>query len=353
MGAQYEIYIYTAAGVLSDVLEDFLSLEYTLITNDIHALRVDVGGVYEPGEDARLEVYRDGALVGDTQFLVIGESVTYSAAGEMISTITAAGALKILDWPLVNIAPGLLKSHFNDYAGNVIKDLVRRNIGVDADDTSRDMSTRLAVQADANDGAAIELDFGWRRLWDAVRETAAASAENGTDLFFDVIKNSSDVLELRTYSGQRGTDRSASVILSYELGNLVDITRGRDYTTAASRAIVAGPGQELWRNVVEVANNDQVNNSPWGYIKEHLYATEEAKTAAAAVVYGEQYLRLNANRVTVSGRPLTGYGTDYNWGDLVTVEFLDEVAVVSVDRVQVTMAGGVEDVRIDLRGYIE
>lgn len=357
--ADYKIYLLTPQNVPADEFTHFAGLDYTLVVNEIAALSLELPGDYAGGlgEDYRLEVYRDGALVGETQFLVTAYGPQLSAEGEFVTGIQAAGALKVLDWPVINYAPGLLQSHHSGYAGNIIKQIARQNLGSLATDPGRDLSEHLAIQANANDGAVLERDVGWRRLLDAVKEIAAASAENGIDLYYDVVKNTgTGLLELRTYTGQRGTDRSTTVVLSPELQTLASPDLKRDYNTAANRVIVAGTGQELWRNVVEVANAGQVNNSPWGYIKEHLYTTDQATTAAEAIIFGESYLRLNTNKITLSGTPMdtpaVQYGAHYGWGDKISIEFLGNVAVVSIDRVHVTVRDGEEQIQLEARGTV-
>jgi hypothetical protein len=355
MMADYEVYILTPQNVLRAVVTNFSRLEYTLVVNAIHALTLELPGVVEFEEDDRIEVYRDGALVGDTQFLAAEISTRLSAGGEYTTVVSAVGALAVLNWPVVNYAPGMLQSHQSGYAGDVIKQLARQNLGSLATDTARNMSEYLAVQDYANDGALVSVDSGWRRLLDVIKEVAGCSAENGIDLFYDVVKNASGKLELRTYTGQRGTDRSTTVLLTPERANMGDCVLTRDYSTGANRVIVGGTGQELWRVVTEVPNSAQVNSSPWGYIKEHFY-TCQAETVNNAVLAGQSYLRLSANKVTLSGTPIqtpgTQYGVHYGWGDQVSIEFLGYVAVVSVDRVQVSVQDGKEDVRMEARGNI-
>lgn len=355
--AEYELYFYTPDNVLEAVVTGYIEIHYTLIVNEISAATIVLSGQYSGNldEDTRIEIYRDGSLVGDTQFFVIGASLKLGADGSYTTEIQAAGAMVILSWPVVNYAPGLLQSHHTDYAGNIVKQLVRQNIGSLAADSGRDMSARLAVQADTDDGAAIVLDVGWRRLLDSIKEAAALSAESGTAIYYDIVK-SGNTLELQTFAGQRGTDRSTAVVLSPERGNLTNVSLAKDYSPAASRVIVAGTGQELWRNVVEVANTAQANNSPWGYIKEHFYSTDRATTTTEAVHFGEAYLNLNANKVTLSGTPLNigslAYGVDYRWGDKITIEFLGYIAIVSLDRVSVRVRDGAENVEMDARGAV-
>lgn len=358
MAVEYEIYIFEPDNTPIGLLPRFESLTYLLATNAIGSALIQIGDQYsgDIGEDYRLEIYRNGTLVGGTQFLIVRDSPELDQNGQYTTEIKAVSALGVLDWPIVNYAPGLLQSHHSDYAGNIIKQLVRENIGSEADDAARDMSTNLDVQADADDGAVVTVDVGWARLWSAIQDVAAASKEEGTELFFDIIKNGSGKLELQTFSGQRGNDLSGSVVLSPERGSLITARLDRSYEKAASRAIVAGTGQELWRNVAEVANTDQTNNSPWGYIKEKLVTTSQATTTTEAIQFGEIYLAQNRNKLTLSGKPMpTGgavYGTDYNFGDLVTMEFLGNVAVVSIDRVQVSVKDGAETIDITLRGDV-
>lgn len=357
-GASYELYLYEPDNTLSGVIARFEQLDYVLATNEIGTAIVTISGQYsgDIDEDYRLEIYRDGALVGDTQFFVSEYAVILDDSGQYTTKITAVSALGILDWPIVNYAPGTLESHHTDYAGNVIKQVVRQNIGNLASDAARDMSTNLDVQADADDGAAVTVDVGWTRLWAAVRDVIGASRDAGTEIIVDIVKNGSGKLELQTFSDQRGDDLSASVVLSPERGTLRTPRLDKIYAKSASRAIVGGTGQEIWRNVVEVSNVAQVNNTPFGYIKEHFVAEKRATTTTEASQYGDIYLAQNRNKMILSGKPAQSgaavYGTDYNFGDLVTIEFLGYVAVVSIDRVKVSLRNGIEMIDISMRGDV-
>lgn len=356
--ADYEVYLLDPENNPADDLSYFSYLDYTLVVNEIGSLTLEIPGEYggDLGEDYRLEIYRNGDLLGETQFLVTHDGGRLSQDGEFVTAIQASSALSILRWPIVNCAPGTLYSHHSGYAGNIIKALIRQNIGALATDTSRDMSEHLVVQANADDGAILAIDAGWQRLMDTVKQVVAGSAENGVDLYYDIVKNDSGLLELRTYTGQRGDDLSTTMALSPERQNLAQPVLVKDYTAAANRVIVAGTGQEIWRNVVEVPNSDQVNNSPWGYIKEHFYATEQAKTATEAVSFGEAYIRRNANKISVSGKPTSTegvqYGVHYKWGDKITVEFLGYIAVVYLHRVHGTVRDGNETIEVEARGNV-
>lgn len=357
MAVEYQLYFYTPEHSLDVVISEYVSISYTLIVNEIHAATIVMPGIYDGDldEDTRIEIYRDGELVGDTQFFVIEFSIKLGADGSYTTEIQAAGALVVLSWPIVDYAPGRIESRQSDYAGNIIKALARQNIGSLAEDAGRDMSARLSIQADADDGAVVTVNVGWRRLLDVVREVGSLSAEAGTRIYYDIIKSGGG-LQLQTFSGQRGTDRSASVLLSPERETLANATLTKSYATAASRVIVGGAGQEIWRNVVRVANTDQANNSPWGYIKEHFYQAAHANTTAEATAVGNAYLGINVNKITLSGSPVMAggiaYGTDYGWGDKISIEFQGFVAVVSLDRVTVDVSDGVENVLINARGEV-
>lgn len=352
----YEVYLFDETNVPVRVIPEYESIDLALARDRVSAATITLpGGVTGIGEDYRLEIYRDGLLVQDTQFLV--NKVRYSWKDRLMTEIFASSAQIILDWPTITYAPGLLRSHHNDYAGNIIKDLARQNFGVDVQDAARDMSTHFSVAANANDGAIVTVDVGRARYLESIRQVASLSALGGSPLYYDVVKNTgTGKLELRTYAGQRGTDRSTEVLLSPERKTLVNPVLTQDWTNATSRAIAGGTGQELWRVEADAVNTAQVNNTPWGYIKEKFFASSVAVTQTEAGEYADYFLEANKNKMVLRGKPVNvgskHFGRDYFLGDKISIEFLGYVAVVDISFARIKVEKNTESVDIDVIGDV-
>lgn len=352
----YQVYVFDPYNAPLGVLPYFKSIKCALAVNQIGAVTLVVPGyISGVGEDTRIEIYRDGALLGETQFLVTRMEVAQETPGKLITTIYGSSAMTILDWPVVDYAPGKLQSWKSGYAGNVIRQLVRENLGSMATDPARDMSTYFTVPADINDGAIVSIEAGWQRLMPTIQDLVNASYDLGVPIYFDVVKSSAGQLELKTYVGQRGTDRSTSVVLSIERKTIINPVLTFDWTNATSRIVVGGTGQELWRVVTQVVNVEQANNTPFGYIKEE-FLSSTGTTIPEIQQHGYASLQAKANRVSISGQPsMTGsklFGRDYFLGDKVAIEFLGNVALVDINAIQISVEGNKETIDIRVSGPI-
>jgi len=122
------------------------------------------------------------------------------------------------------------------------------------------------------------------------------------------------------YTGQLGTDRSASVILSVETGTIAKLTLRTNRITDTTAAVVAGQGEGSARAIVT-----RPASLPTGLdLRETWIDARNQKTTAEYTQLGDIALRnATRSRVTLQTEVLQNaalrYGREYFLGDLVTV----------------------------------
>jgi hypothetical protein len=122
------------------------------------------------------------------------------------------------------------------------------------------------------------------------------------------------------YTGQLGTNRSASVILSVETGTIAKLVLRTNRITDTTTAVVAGQGEGSARAIVTCPAT-----LPTGLdLRETWVDARNQKTTAEYTQLGDVTLQSAAKRRTtlqteVLQNAALRYGRDYYLGDLVTV----------------------------------
>lgn len=349
-------------GVKLSQSDDFIGLQYARVVNDVGALVVELRpdtdvSLYRL--DGRIGVWRwtaaGYALEMDTVWLIRKWQRALTESGERILRVTAYSANVLLERRIVAYHVQSAEGSKTAAADDMMKAIVRENLGALASDPARDWSALLSVAADASLAPMVSKEFGRRNVLTVLQELAAASAKAGTRLYFDVVTPTSGALEFRTMIGQRGVDHSASspapLVLSPERGTLAEGQLTDDYGAAASFIYAGGQGEEEARTVVEVEDTELSGASPFGRI-ERLRDARQASTADELQSEGETALRESRPVRLFSGRisetPQARYGVDWGWGDRVAVVFERVGLTCHVSAVQVMASKGAETVTATL-----
>lgn len=176
--------------------------------------------------------------------------------------------------------------------------------------------TGLSVEADGATGTNIDYYCAWKNLLLALQEICEIG---GGD--FDIVKTSSTAWQWRWYTGQLGTDKTASVIFGMNRGNMANVETVDDHIDEATVALVAGAGEGSDRETLIVTGD----NYAAGNDIEVFVDGREVETGQSNALTDKGTARLEeVKRVqTFSFDTLqvegSRYGKDYNVGDLVTV----------------------------------
>lgn len=229
------------------------------------------------------------------------------------------GIMSMLGWRHVMWKAGTAFSRFvSTEAESIMNALVKYNACADATIANGRIRegaiTGLTVEADGGDGNVIDWFCAWDNLLENLQKCAKVA---GGD--FDVVKTSSTAWQYRFYTGQLGTDRTASVKFSMDLGNMTDVQYRITRLDERSVVVVGGKGEGTDRATATVtgANYNVTTNN----IESFLNATD-VDTTDALTDRGDEYLdEVQAREVfTFTGieSPITRYGVHYFLGDLVT-----------------------------------
>lgn len=348
--SDYYIVIKDTNGVKQEELYEFDTLQYTrkvneagllitdLIADNPKAAALEIGG--------QLEVKRRNVAMGldwYTDFVGLIRAFRYTNQNGIDRLrVTADEALSLLDDRIIAYNPDVTnRTRFNNVrAETIMKNLVRYNIT--ASGTVADGRVRLAtpsaytitIQTDAGQGNLLSIgDVTYDSLLLALQEIANIA---GGD--FDLIQTGNTTFDFRFYNGQRGTDRTNTVVFSLENANLTEPVYEISTLNEKTVGIVAGQGQGVDRDIVVVNGvNYASNNNRETFIN----ASQVPKgNIASLTATGEKKLYDLREKVTfdfkVIQSPSTFYGIDFFIGDLVTAKFRDLETVQKVMGVTIT-----------------
>ena len=366
---------YTQIGEQHDILADYSYLSYALSINTpgTMVVRFPDKNYRTAGfsVDSRYELWRrpTGASgyyrVGDTAWF-LRKAIKFVDPIKNVShwEINLESALGLLNRRIVFYRRGTLWADKLNIDGNdgpaddLMKEYVRENFtvpevdGVGGSDVDRVISSDyFSVAADTSKGPVVEKQAAFRTILSTVTELASASAELGTNLFFDVVFRGS-ILEFITWPGSRGDDKTSIAVFSPEFSNITNVTMTWDYTKERNVALVGGDEVAEARTMAEVIN-DRSTITPWNR-NEMFVDARNVGTVSVLEDIGQAALGLTTPVIAVSAKPIDGktstYGIDYFFGDLVRVIVERQEFDCFVENVKTTVSKGVEKIDITLKG---
>jgi hypothetical protein len=227
----------------------------------------------------------------------------------------------------------------NVAAETIMKTLVSYNAAANATTANGRLVngaiTGLTVQADGANGNNLY----WYNSWANLLETLQGiSKVGGGD--FDLVKTSSTTYEFRWYTGQLGTDRTATVTFALEYGNMANPVY-RERGDEATIAVVGGQGEGADREIATVTGTNYHASTNHKEVFVNATDIDEGDTNGLQT-RGEQKLReLQAEQsfdFEVTQSPHR-YVTDYDLGDLVNAvnPFKATSHTLKVQAIRVTM----------------
>ncbi len=340
---EYRIDLHTAAGAKMAEITDCWALAYTRRVNAPGVLSFSLAGdhrvVSQLEHNSQVIVYRRNPALGlpwtaDFYGLFRGQRRSYS--DHDIFTATCPGILTMLAWRIVAWKAGTANrsSFSSDKAETVMKTLVSYNAGASA--TTGNGRIRngtingISVQADGAGGNTLSVACAWDNLLEILQKVAAIG---GGD--FDLIKTGAASWEFQWFSGQRGTDRTATLLFALERGNMAEPEYAHDRTEERTVAIVGGQGEADGREVVVRTGPDYAaGNDVEAFVDARQCATTAGLESAGDSRLEEVRARQEFGYRVVQ-TPGCAYGIHYGLGDLArgqygTVNVLQKIVGVSV-----------------------
>ena len=155
---------------------------------------------------------------------------------------------------------------------------------------------------------------------------------------FAVVRGAVDptILEVTQYTGQLGTDKSASIFFAQGLNNCNGSSFNGDRLREKTVAIVGGQGEGSGRVfTVRTGANHGAHNDYEFFVDARTSSTAAEREALGDTKLGELMARSQLSTNVAASRGYV-YKRDYGLGDLVSIRFSEIVTVRIIDRVEVT-----------------
>lgn len=337
----YDIRVYDAFGEELGSLNDFESFSLSLKENDYGAVTISSPNRPLPSifkKDGRIALFRSvngriPVLLGNTHWLIRKQTKTKNQ-GRTGYSVTALHANCLLERRIVAYNAGTSYTNKTDFADDMIKEVVRENLGASATDTDRRLSSSIfSVQADVGAGPTVAKAFTRRGVLDVCKEIADTAAGLGTYVGFEIFALSDSDLELRTYIGQRGINRGANSGQAFYVP-LDNVSVDDDWVEELTYVYAGGLGTEANRAIGTASDATLIGESPFGRI-EHFWDGRQTDDTALLDDDAEALLRANRPRKIISGDIQDSdsaiFGVHYDFGDIVAVDVDGDIRDVRLD----------------------
>lgn len=358
MATQYDFILRNQIGTIIDHPNDFFSLAYTQKDKEIGTLTITLPIEYyfnyHITRDFVLEVWRKPDtgnlyLEFDTVWFIRRVDLILDKNGNLVLKLKAYDAKSLLRRRTVLFAAESTQAQKTAPADNMAKDIVTENTVYPRN------FPNFTVQNKIGAGNTLSKGFSNRNVFEVIKEITETSSNGGNFITFDIYCTSglTNTFEFRTYKGQRGIDRSnfSIVILDTALGNLVNITRAFDYTDEVTAAVAGGSGQGSERVISPVQISNSAYASNYNYIEAFIDARSNADLTSITNE-AQSYLRSNRGKqiftATIQDTPVFLYGVNYNYGDIVPVQFIGEYINCRINAISVVIEKNEEKVLAQL-----
>lgn len=340
MAPQYTVSVYTSAGVLQAISQDFLVLKISRVVNapDICMLAYNLDTSAYTASFLQI----DNLITVTRWDTEAGISSTIEFSGVIrrtVRTYDEKNSLEVLCYSMMDVLNQRIiayqagrnnRSRFTAVpAETIIKTLFNFNIGSSATTANgRALDGRITgmtTSASAGTGTVLSLDCAYSNLLSTMQDVAE---DGGGD--FSITYTAPASWVLTWHLGQLGTDRSATVTLSVPMGTIGELVIDNDKTNDFNAVVVGGTGEGTARLIAT-----RPATLPTGIaLKERFVDARSQKRAGVPYLQalGNRALARMRKRRIYSAKILQNaalkYGRDYFIGDLVTI--LNAASGVSV-----------------------
>lgn len=365
MTASYHLVIKSAAGIArshlvgNDAIKGFRSLAVVMHINAAGMVEFTLGPtspvLADLETDGQVEVWRNNvflvrALYQDIVYTVDdrdSEACRIVCRGENDFLARAIVAWK---------ANTINRTIFTGMrAESIAKTLVRYNLTSDASiENGREMSnptTCVSIELDRGRGESLTpTDMMGKNLLTQLQEVAQVG---GID--FDLVKVGDASWEFRVYEGQRGEDRTSTVVFTRDRTNAGALTYTDAISDVKTVALLGGAGEEQER---EFAVRYGPDYSPAFHREVFVTPSTTPTTSSIELLKseGDKELEKLRYRQRLDFTPLqaegTRFGTDYFLGDLVRGQYRGVTTTYQVTGVSIGVrAGQPEDIAVELEQW--
>lgn len=378
--SDYYVIRYDAAGRMIDVISGaneadryskrFKRLEYVRVENGVGAMTLVMpAGKYTYKDFAvnqTLEIWRDAGkgfkLQNETAYF-LRDWTFIQSQGEDLVELTALDANWLLSTRIVGYKPGTAQAEKSDYADDMMKEVVKENLGSNADGvtawtvTETRILPRFSIENDSHASVSLDREFAWRNVLEVCQELAASATEQGTNTYFDVVRTAPATFKFKTYTGQRGKNHGKNTIDARFVRYFHDISfetlHAGEYTFVVGGGAGSGADQLI---DPERARDRVASGSPYNYIEKFLnVGGAETLQAVADAAYAE-LTKCRPRQIltgTMEEADSMRYNISFKFGDIVVAGMFGYFVDCHVSRVQgIVEADGTETLTIKLEGEL-
>lgn len=333
MAPLYTMTIYNASGVIQTIATDYMQLGISRQVNAIDGLTFSMASTSPNAQYLQygyiVSVTRQDNAQGisaSVEFAGMIRRVVRIVSTQTIYQVTAVSMMALLADRVVAYRANVAnRSVFSAVpAETILKTLFNYNCttlavtGTTSQRIINGSTTGMTTSASAGGGSIVSIACSMQNLLDVMQKVAVG---NGGD--FDMIWTAPATYTFTWYLGQRGTNRSSSVILSVPTGTIAELQVVTDRTQDFTNVILGGSGESLARGMYSrpASLNTGLSN------REEFIDSRNQGAGTTAANYnsmGDSALALQAKKRTSYNVKLTQnaalkYGRDYFFGDLVSI----------------------------------
>jgi hypothetical protein len=361
-----QLYFSDPFGGMQTIIKKFSRLEYMRAENKVGWLTLDVDPRHFDTHllrlDERIEPWRQ---VGGNQPYLDGESVFFLRKWRRRIDTQGREYLRLWCWDANYLLAGRAIPNASGGAytkktaaiDDLMKAIVREQLGSLSWDAYRDYGSQFAVQANLSAAPSTTKEFFGRQVLGTLSDLAAESLTSGTYLAFDIVYVDATHLEFRTYTGQRGINHGNTsgqrVIVSREARNLEEPETTEDHENEYPYIYAGGQGVGSGWEPATAGNTAAVYASPWN--RRDIYV-RSGGTGVTASSQSEANAALSNYRARKS---LTGKlvdtkscmdGVHYRYGDVVYAQAFGQGYDAHLSSLHVTIEAGHETRENPIRG---
>lgn len=187
---------------------------------------------------------------------------------------------------------------------------------------------------------SVSTAFAWKNVETICDELVDAARQAGEFVAYDLVNGAGGLLEFRTHVGQRGTDRTATLLpLGTDSGTLVNVSLTDDWRDEYSVVWAAGQGEGASRVRIGVVDDGRATSSLLGW-REQMLDGRNYDTITDLHSQALARLRGGRRRVEFRGaivnRPGNIYGVDWAWGDRVQAVYAGRTFEAHITAVRIS-----------------
>lgn len=350
---EYNIAHIDASGNRIGALTTFTSLKYTMRLNQFGVAVIQLPASFDISTISdydRLRIYRDAEIMGNTDWFVVQYGYEESGGVETI-VLVAYSASWLIFGPIARYHDEDAKSSESGTADDVMKQIIRENMGASSSPSSRVVSSSVfSVAGDTTASPnSVNKSYANRRVSDVIIEIA-----EGNSVYFDIILNAGK-LEFTTWIDIRGQDKSTEMYFAKNLGNLRDPKIIYDYSKELTAIYAGGTGSGATQ-VVKSATSAR-NTEVWARVREDWIDAGDISDPNQIQSEADTGLGASDPEIQISGKLLdtvvTRFGpTGWQFGDRVTVQHKGLTFTPIIDKLSVTYENHNEDIQSFISGDI-